>query len=78
MLLLAATFLVAGAVKLTDHDGAVRAFSDFGIPAAWHSALAVTLPIVEDLHWTRTPLDGIGPIRSARLNRFACRFLGRC
>lgn len=46
-LLLALTFLVAGAAKLADRAGAARALEGFGAPARISPVLAVALPTLE-------------------------------
>jgi thiol-disulfide isomerase/thioredoxin/uncharacterized membrane protein YphA (DoxX/SURF4 family) len=46
-LLLALTFVVAGAAKLADRPGAAQALEDFGAPARLSSFLAIALPVLE-------------------------------
>lgn len=46
-LLLAAVFVTAGAAKLADRAGSVRALRDFGIPAAFLPSLGLLLPLAE-------------------------------
>jgi thiol-disulfide isomerase/thioredoxin/uncharacterized membrane protein YphA (DoxX/SURF4 family) len=46
-LLLALTFLVAGAAKLADRPGAARALEEFGAPAKITPFLAAALPVLE-------------------------------
>ncbi len=56
-LALAAMFLVAGAAKLRDRQGARQAVGDFGVPSVFVGFSAVALPLVELLVAVALVLD---------------------
>src|SRR5919202_2662837 len=46
-MLLAAVFVVTGVAKLVDREGSRRAVTDFGVPAALATSIAILLPLAE-------------------------------